>query len=294
MKSFPLCKSALALMLVSVILFFPACLKEKASEPAWLEIDSIGLTSNYIDQGSASSRFTDAWVFVNSNLVGGFELPCRVPVLAQGSTDLILYPGIQVNGFSGLRSTYLKVLPYRQQINFVPGQTVKINPVFQYDTLALFPLLEDFEGSSGELFIKSPGTSGEYVRVSNSPQTAFEGNACALIRHNGAESTLAQIESLNWMTLPKGGVGIFFEFNFKANSSFVISLLCKPSDGGPIKKIGIVGLNASETWKKIYITLSPTVNEFVTGNQFKPVIGMARQTDIPVQEVFIDNIKVLY
>lgn len=287
-------KAVVAASAVFLIFLSAGCSKEKAPLPAWLEIDSLRLTSNYIDQGSASSRFTDGWVFVNSNLVGGFELPARVPILAEGSTDLILYPGIQVNGFSGLRSTYLKVLPFRQQVNFVPGQTVKLNPVFQYDTLVQFPLLEDFEGNSGELFIKSPGTSGEYIRVSNSPQIAYEGNSCALIRHNGAESTLAQIEALNWLTLPKGGMGIFFEFNFRANTSFVVSLLCRPSDGGPVQKLGIVGLNASETWKKIYITLSPTVNNFTTGNQFKPVIGMARQPEIPVQEVFLDNIKVLY
>lgn len=280
------------LILAVPLLIWSGCAKEKAPIPAWIEIDSMTLSTIYADQGSANSRFTDAWLYVNSNLVGGFELPARVPVLAEGNTNVLIWPGIQVNGIAGLRSPYLKVVPYQQNHNLTPGGVLKLNTIHEYDTTVLFKYLEDFEGSGGVSITQSNNSAGEFLGV-NSAAVAFEGNNCGLIRHNGADNTITEIETLNWITLPKGGVGIFFEMNYKSNTSFIISLLAKPIDG-PNKKIGVIGINPSPEWKKIYITISPQVNDFALGNQFKPLIGFARQPSIGTQEVYIDNLKILY
>lgn len=282
------------LFAATLLILGSGCAKEKADMPTWIEVDSIKLNAQP-GAGSSNSRFTDVWLYANSNLVGGFELPARVPVLANGNTNIILIPGIQLNGLTGLRAPYLKVQRFEENLNLVPGETIKLNPVLQYDTTVLDHLLliEGFENQASS-FVLSNGSAGEYVTFSSSPAVAFEGNGCAMVRHTGAENTIAQIEAFNWITIPKGDAGVFFEMNYKSNTSFTVSLLCKPLDG-PTQKVGVIGINpTSGEWKKIYITLSPTVNSFTTGNQFKPVIGYARQADIPSQEVYIDNIKVLY
>lgn len=270
------------------------CAKEKATVPAWIEVDSMYLNTTPV-QGSNSHRFTDAWVYINSNLVGAFELPARVPVLAEGNTNVIIFPGVQLNGLTALRTPYLKTVRYEASIDLVPGQTVTINPTYDYDTLVNFIFKEDFEGF-GSSVDRSEGAYGEFEAKQGDPATAFEGSGCGIIRHNGAENTITQIETNSWYVLPKGDVGgIYLEFNYKCNTSFTISLLCQPSSGGSDTKTGIIGLNPTYgEWKKIYIALSPVVNDFTTGNQFKPVIGFARQIDIPIQEVYIDNLKILY
>lgn len=270
------------------------CAKEKAAIPAWIEVDTMNLeTTN--GQGSSSHRFTDAWVYVNSNLVGAFELPARVPVLAEGNTSIIIFPGVQLNGLTALRTPYLKTVRYEQYMDLIPAQTITINPTFAYDTLVQFIFMEDFEGF-GATVDKSEGAYGEFEIKQGDPASAFEGSGCGVLRHSGAENTITQIETNAWYALPKGDVGgIYFEFNYKCNTSFTISLLCQPSAGGNNTKTGIIGLNPTYgEWKKIYIAISPTVNEYTIGNQFKPVIGFARQPDIATQEVYIDNLKVLY
>lgn len=272
------------------------CAKEKSRIPTWIQVDSLGLTTTPA-QGSNSHRFTDAWVYADGNLVGAFELPARVPVLPQGegSTNIIVYPGVQLNGLTALRTPYLKTVRYESEINLIPGETVAINPTYAYDTLVSFIYQENFEGF-GSSVDRSEGAYGEFEVKQDNPATAFEGGGCGIIRHSGAENTITQIETNTWFTLPKGDVGgIFFEFNYNCNTSFTVSLLCRPAAGGIDTKTGIIGLNATYgEWKKIYIALSPVVNGYTIGNQFKPVIGYTRQTDIATQEVYIDNLKILY
>lgn len=267
------------------------CAKEKAGNPAFIEIDTISLNAQ--NHGSSSSHFTDAWIYINSNLLGAFELPARIPVLQEGNADVIIFPGIQLNGLSTVRTQYLKTVPYQGSLNFVPGQTIKMNPVLKYDSLTVFEYMENFE-QAGVTIDKSEGAYGQYTRILGAPQIAFEGGGCGLLTHDGAENTITQIETNNWFTLPKGDVGgIYFELNYKCNTSFTVSLLAKPSDG-VVQRIGVIGINPSPTWKKMYVGISSTVNQYTAGNQFKPVIGYSRNPSIPVQEVYIDNLKMLY
>lgn len=280
------------------------CEKQKSDMPTWIEIDSLKFSKvGAPPEFTSSSRFTDAWVYVNSNLVGSFELPARIPILAEGNTNVIIFPGIQVNGLTALRSPYLKIARFDQNINLVPGETIHLNPVFTLDTSITnthntgdshFELLENFEGNTSKLG-KSSGAYGDFYVVA-SPQLSFEGNKCALLSHNGAENTITQAENSQWLTLPKGDVGgMFFEMNYKCNTSFTVSLLAKPTDGtAATQKIGVIGINPSDTWKKIYIALSPAVNSFTVGNQFKLAIAYTRKPEISVQEVYIDNIQIFY
>lgn len=282
-----------AMLILGTLFSGWGCAKQKADIPTWIQIDSMDLVT-IPGQGSSNHHFTDAWVYANSNLVGAFQLPASVPVLGEGNTNIIIYPGIQLNGLTALRTQYLKTVRYQQDHNLVPGQTININPSYMYDTAVTFKYMEDFEGS-GTTMTKSNGAAGEFLGL-QSPE-AFEGTHCGLLSNgNGTDSTaVASVESVDWYTLPKGDVGgIFFEFNYKCNTSFTVSVLAKPDGGGNPQKIGIIGLNQTNVWKKVYVALSPTTNSFTAGNQFKPILGFARQPDIPVQQVYIDNIKILY
>lgn len=273
------------------------CAKEKAGTPAWIEIDSLDLSKVGVTnlEATSSSRFTDAWVYVNSNLVGAFELPARVPILAEGSTNIIIYPGIQVNGLTALRSPYLKINRYEQDWNLVPNETIHINHTYTYDSTVAqtgFRYVENFDDQNSQTFGLSSGAYGLFADTDLDP---FEGTRCGLLQHSGAENTITQAENVNWLTLPKGDVGgIYFEMNYKSNTSFTVSLLARPSDGSATQKIGVIGINPTDTWKKIYITLSPTVNGFTTGNQFKLAIGYSRQPSIAIQQVYLDNLQILY
>ncbi len=46
--------------------------------PSYLYIEKIGLNTQY-EQGTASHKITDAWVYVDETLIGAFELPATIP-----------------------------------------------------------------------------------------------------------------------------------------------------------------------------------------------------------------------
>ena len=79
-----------------------------------LQIDSVSLDTNYYEQGSNFKAITDAWVYVDDGLIGAFELPATIPVLAEGKHKLEIRPGIKLNGISSTRAPY----PFYQPITY--------------------------------------------------------------------------------------------------------------------------------------------------------------------------------
>ena len=75
-------------------------------EPSYIHIDSISLTTDYTAYGTASHKITDAWVYVDNELIGAFELPANVPVLKSGVHNINIRPGIKLNGIAATRSYY--------------------------------------------------------------------------------------------------------------------------------------------------------------------------------------------
>lgn len=274
-----------------------SCGKEKSRIPAWIEIDSLGLSAKP-GQGSGSHAFSDAWVYADGNLLGAFELPARVPVLPQSddSTLINIFAGIRQDGLTATRTPYLKTVGYEKKFLLAAGETFRINPVYAYHPSLKFVYLEDFESLFDESVTRSEGAAGEFEQTQGNPAMAFEGTGYGVLRHAGAENTTAQIETFEWFTLPKNDVGgIYLEFNYNCNTPFTVSLLCKPNDGSADTKTGMLGLYPTNgEWKKIYIALSPAVTAYTAGNRFKPVMEYSRQTDIATQEVYLDNLKILF
>ena len=66
-----------------VIICFSSCSKEESDGiPAFINIDSIFLNDNITD------NITDAWVYVNDNLQGVYELPVKFPILEEGDLSI--------------------------------------------------------------------------------------------------------------------------------------------------------------------------------------------------------------
>jgi len=43
--------------------------------PSYIHIDKIDLTTDYSSQGTSSNKITDAWIYVDNELIGAFEMP---------------------------------------------------------------------------------------------------------------------------------------------------------------------------------------------------------------------------
>ena len=60
-----------------LLLLFTACEKEDTNGvPAFITINTITL-----DEGNATANITDAWVYINDQLQGVYELPAQFPLI---------------------------------------------------------------------------------------------------------------------------------------------------------------------------------------------------------------------
>jgi hypothetical protein len=50
--------------------------------PSFIQIDSFVMEDNVLaDEGSLSHDIRDAWVFIDDEMIGIYELPARIPIL---------------------------------------------------------------------------------------------------------------------------------------------------------------------------------------------------------------------
>ena len=119
-------KLAYACCFISFPAFVSSCNIINPAEPvpAYLHVDSFSVKTDPLTQGSSSHRIVDAWVFVDGNIVGAFEMPVNVPVLSAGMHKVTVRPGILVNGIAATRSIYPFYSGYDTVMNL---ESAKIN-----------------------------------------------------------------------------------------------------------------------------------------------------------------------
>ncbi|HOV12628.1 MAG TPA: hypothetical protein PLL90_12785, partial [Bacteroidales bacterium] len=81
-----------------VMLFFNSACKKTDLVPSYIHIDKIDLNTTYEFDGSNSCKITDAWVYIDGDLQGIYELPATFPVLANGQHTIMVRAGIKLNG----------------------------------------------------------------------------------------------------------------------------------------------------------------------------------------------------
>jgi len=105
------------LSLIFLVSLSTSCRKFDGDQtiPAFIRIDTISLTSDYFTEGANTHNISDAWVYVNDQIIGAFELPALIPVLAKGTNKLEIRPGIKLNGISSTRAPYPFYKPFITQ-----------------------------------------------------------------------------------------------------------------------------------------------------------------------------------
>ena len=155
-------KSLRYIFLFGIVLLLFSCKKFNGSQeiPAYLKIEPWTLTTNYDVEGAATEAITDAWVYVNGNYLGCYELKSHtdghyamVPILEKGEKTIHLYPGVKQNGRSSTRIQYPFYRPYKFGISLNPGEIQTVAPSTSYysvdSTSVTFKLKEDFEEING-------------------------------------------------------------------------------------------------------------------------------------------------
>ena len=129
---------------------FSTCSKDKfeATQPVYITVEDFTFTTDPLNQGSNSSNISDAWIYINDDLVGAYELPATIPVLREGNVELKVFAGIKDNGINASRKRYVMYDPHVEQVNLVKGESFTVEPSITYNPAVQFPWLEDFENVS--------------------------------------------------------------------------------------------------------------------------------------------------
>ncbi len=290
-----------------IIIFFIlfllfSCKKDEYDIPSYIQIDSIDLKTDYSNQGTASHNITDGWIYIDNELIGAFELPAKFPVLKQGKHDLIIKPGIKLNGISSTRSFYPFYKPVKRQIKLVRDSVTRvydkiyINPVSHdttyiittaYKDNVVFAWMEDFEDPS--LSVKPTNKSDTIMkRIS---KNVFQGSWSGKVGLDDVKNIFECVTKQDYI-LPKNDAYVFLELNYKNNNTVNIGIFANYTD--KVEQQPLVILNKSDKWNKIYINLTQAVSRNYNAVTFDPFIGIMKEDQVDNPEIYFDNIKLIY
>ena len=261
-----------------IVLALASCQKEDTEGiPTYLKIDNIAL-----DEGSTTSNITDAWVYVNDQLQGVYELPAKFPVLEEEIQTVRIKAGIKVNGIASSRIANPFYTSYYEDINFTPNETKTITPIVNYlDSIDFF--LEDFEGSGLEIDTDSLSFTRDNI-------DGLDGNYGKITLRDSMY--ISEITTFELKNLPQAGAPVFLELDYKSNTQFLVGVYV--NDPQSVIQKDLLWINPKEEWNKIYVNLTTTISEGINASSFKVFIGMKRDFELEKNELYFDNLKVVY
>jgi hypothetical protein len=276
------------------LLAFVGCdiINPSEDEASYIEVNSVNVVTDAALQGSNASNISDAWIYVDEQLVGAFELPCRIPVLHAGNHKVSIGAGVQLNGSSSLRTPYLFYRFHEQEnVNLEPGKTTVISPTFSYFDSLTFAFKANFDDLSGNK-LTSTSSSDTTLSLCNDPARVFEGAGSCLVelfRDNG----FVDFQMIDPVSLPKGGANVFMEINYKNNQDLLVGLRSYYS-GASTQEEQLITLRPTESWNKVYINLTRQVSSQVNANNYRIFFQTAKPSGSGPLEVLIDNFKIIY
>lgn len=277
------------------ILFF-GC-KQEDITPSWLKINQFDFVTNQETQGWNTHGITDAWVYLDNEQLGVHQLPCNIPVLAEGEHTFTIIPGIKNNGISSTRRNYPFYQPFEITGTLKKNDTLEITPETAYRTSTEFAFIEDFE-NAGISFIQGPSsdTNIVFVTEAENPDIVAYGDKCGGIFLTDLDSLLT-ISTEEFMDLPKGEE-VYLEIDYRNNNSIAMGVLARFPDGTVDEQTPLLQMNpqdqGEEVWKKIYIQL----NENVSFNQnyvsYEIFFISILDQGLSSAQIYLDNIKVVH
>ncbi len=280
-----------------ILFFLFSCSKWDKPEqiPAYIYIDKIDLSVTPT-QGTASHGIIDAWVYVNDQPVGVFDLPCTVPVLAEGSPKITIAPGIKNDGLTESRAKYSLLQNFTTtSLTLIPGKIVNMDGVNQpvvtyYPSTDIEIWNENFDNASID-FVSDPNSEAGVTFIGDST-IAFEGQGMGEIELVSG-LTYARVITSQSFNLPKFGKTVYVEMNYNTNNTMAVGI--QAITGVDFTNLDNTVIKASGgEWKKIYVKLTDLVSQQVNATSFKFIITITKDSDVTTVQNYIDNFKVVY
>ena len=303
-------------LLLFLLLVFSAsltsCKKFEGGQtvPSYIRIDTLGLVCDYATYGANTHRFVDAWVYVDNDVRGCFELPATIPILKQGPHKVSVYAGIAVNGIKDSRADYPFTAPaIYPNLNLVPDSIVTIVPMVKYWPEAdpttnntHVRWMEDFD--SGSISMETTSQSDvPMIRVSgplawHDPEGVHSTYSAKFVL-NSDTTQFCYANSEEFKDLPTKGSPCMLELDYKCSDTCTVGIfyrlnyVIKQEALVRLKPTGASGVEPEE-WNKIYINLGPYFVDYEESDYFKVYLSSWYNRNDGPQYFYFDNLKIIY
>lgn len=281
-------KNLPGIILLSLLFLASACEKQKADIPAYISIKNFDFNVES-EQGSRSQFITDAWVYVDDQTMGGFQIPARFPVLNEGRKVIKIRPGILLNGIENERAAYPYYEWFIDTIDLVRGAVTEVKPVFTYVAGTPMSLIEDFENPAALKFSRTSRADTIWNLVSG-PE-AYEGTYSAKISINPTNE-LFEVKSFNTFSMPTGK-SVFLELDCKTNHAFSVGIFANyGSSSQQVTSLVVYPASGGDKhWKKLYVNLTQVIRTYFDATDFNVFLGALNSGTEGV--IYLDNIKLV-
>ncbi|MFH2142368.1 MAG: hypothetical protein ABIJ97_08105 [Bacteroidota bacterium] len=280
-------KKIFIFLIISTTLFSCELINPEEDIPSYIHIPGFEL-STVSGQGGNIHKITDAWVFIDGNFQGVYEVPVTFPVLASGSHEIRLAAGIKMNGISSSREIYPFYTRHISERNLIQAKIDTISPTVNYVSELTFGNLwiEDFE-DAGLLLDTTFNSLADLKQI-------FDPNLNSKIGQVELTESLNTFECYsNAIDLPTNGSRVYIEMEYKCDHNFIVGLWA--INANEVKNNPVMSLNStSGTWNKIYIDLSQILIDNSTALNFILYISALKSSDVSTASLAFDNIKIVH
>tara|TARA_B110000902_G_scaffold16830_1_gene19731 strand:- start:1550 stop:2425 length:876 start_codon:yes stop_codon:yes gene_type:complete len=268
---------------------------EKA--PSFISIDNFQFSISNNNQGSNSEKISDAWIYINGNLEGVYDLPARIPLHYEGVHELSIYPGIKRNGISADRKKYPFYTPFDTTINLIPDSILTLTPKTEYEEQLYF-WIENFEDPQHKF--ETHTTSQVDINIIESPlNELFEGDAGMISMDSADYFCEIRTNELDFNSFPKNlNIPAYIEMNYANNYPFTIGILHKDASLPSYQKFPLITLiptyENEVVWNKTYLFIPDATNFFTSATEFDLYISARNENFENDIKVLLDNFKVIF
>ncbi len=229
-----------------------ACSDEKERIPAYLriepfQVDALG--------GAEWQNITEAWVYVNNEFLGGYSIPATIPVLAEGPSDVLVFPGVRENGQLLTPAIYPMLQRHEQTVDLTPANITSLQPKTHYVSDITFPwTIERGTFDLGSIALQdrddNPRTGFELTT-----EGAFAGRSVRM--RVDTANTLNDVATEAIEGLPTTPARqVWLELHRRNDIPFEIWLIADDGLNTIEYNQFVFRFNPTDTWRKIYLNLT--------------------------------------
>ncbi len=267
--------------------------------PVYFFIDNFKLeTKSDNSQGSNAHDIRDAWVYVDGQLVGAFEVPVTVPIIASDTVRVTILAGVKKNGRSDDREIYPYYRAIQDTLIVTPGNIDSFFPKISYHDSTEFKWIEDFEDRTISFEPSGVDIEEDSIRLTFDANEVF--NHSALNQVSGYvefDSINQRFENstISKFTIPSNS-STYLEMNYNLESEAQIGFYAYTQGGDLIDRVNVLYLfKTNGEWKKSYISLNEDMSDPRFANAtFKIFIYAKNFSDNPNARLYFDNLKLLH